>query len=94
MVLERGAGLPVAPPRREAREPRVAVVPFAAATNGACGNPDVCSITCSTVMTSLPLVAELGDVLARRAATTSIAPSPIRTHTALATTGFVAEKIT
>ena len=31
--------------------------------NGACGNPDVWSITCSTVMTSLPFGAELGDVL-------------------------------
>ncbi len=61
--------------------------------NGACGKPDVWSITCSTVITSLPSVANSGMYSATRRVG-SIAPSPMRTHTALATTGLVAEKMT
>ena len=39
VVLERGARLPVASPRREPREPRVAVVPFAAERTARAGSP-------------------------------------------------------
>jgi len=61
--------------------------------NGAAGKPEVCSNTCSTVITSLPFVANSGMISPTRR-DTSIAPSPIKIQTAAATTGFVDEKMT
>jgi len=53
----------------------------------------VCSITCSTVTTSLPLVANSGTYsAARRPVSTD--PSLIRCQTAAATNGLVAEYTT
>ncbi len=61
--------------------------------SGARGNPDVWSITCSTVTTSLPLVANSGMYSATRRSMSRL-PSPMSSHAALATNAFVAEKIT
>src|SRR5688500_12394803 len=57
---------------------------------GACGNPHVCSITCSTVTTSLPLVPNSGTYSTTRLETSTL-PSPISAHIADATNAFVAE---
>ena len=92
VVLVARAGLPVAAPAREALEAPVAVVPLERLERRA-GKPDVCSSTCSTVITSFPFVANSGMISATRR-DTSIAPSPIRIHIAAATTGFVDEKMT
>jgi len=56
------------------------------------GNPDVCNITCSTVTNSLPLAANSGMYSATRRAGSSL-PSPMRSHAAPATIGFVHEKM-
>jgi hypothetical protein len=58
---------------------------------GACGKPEVCSITCSMVMTSLPLVPNSGMRSTTRAAG-SMSPSPMSAHMAPATNALVAEK--
>src|SRR5436305_788540 len=50
---------------------------------GALGNPDVCSKTCSTVITSFPFVANSGMISATRRETSST-PAPMRIHTAAA----------
>ena len=94
VVLEARARLPVAAPAREPRQPALAVVPVERRRTARAGKPDVCSITCSTVIDVLAVRRELGDELGDTDASTSSAPSPIRIHTAPATTAFVAEKIT
>ena len=60
-------------------------------SSGALGNPAVCSMTCSTVIASLPCVANSGTSSTTRSAA-SIDPSPISNHIIDATMGFVAEK--
>ena len=60
---------------------------------GAYGNPEVCNITCSTVMASLPLSPNSGKYVVTGSAM-STSPSVIRVQTVEATYGFVAEKIT
>ena len=61
--------------------------------SGASGKPAVCSITCSIVMTSLPLVPNSG-MTSVTLAPTSTAPSPISAHMAPATNALVAEYTT
>ncbi len=61
--------------------------------NGARGKPDVCSITCSTVIDSFPFAANSG-MYAATGNVMSTSPSPIRIHIAPATTAFVAENMT
>ena len=60
VVLGGRVGLPVESPLRHPRDATVARAPCPAMPIGAYGNPDVCSITCSTVMTSLPFGANSG----------------------------------
>ena len=63
VVLVARARLPVAAPLREARRAAARGRPTRAAPNGARGKPDVCSITCSTVIDVLAVRRELGDDL-------------------------------
>jgi hypothetical protein len=58
---------------------------------GAWGKPAVCSMTCSTVMPSLPLVPNSCTYSTTRF-DTSTRPSPISAHMAPATNAFVHEK--
>ena len=92
VVLEARARLPLQLPLRErARGARPASAPSIAGIT-AFGNPAVCSITCSTVTASLPLAANSGTYSATGRVTSS-SPSPISSHTADATIGFVHEKM-
>ena len=61
--------------------------------SGAWGKPAVWSITCSTVMTSLPFVPNSGTYSTTRF-DTSTSPSPMSAHMAPATNAFVHEKTT
>src|SRR3954451_19763985 len=61
--------------------------------SGAWGKPAVCSITCSTVTTSLPLVPNSGTY-STTGFDTSTRPSPMSAHMAPATNAFVQEKTT
>jgi hypothetical protein len=69
---------------------RPACVYHCGGPSGACGKPDVCSITCSTVTTSLRLVPNSGTYSTTRCETSTL-PSPISTHIAAATNGLVDE---
>ena len=61
--------------------------------SGAYGNPEVCSITCSTVMTSLPFVANSG-MKSVTSWCSSTSPSAITIQKADATKALVAENTT
>ena len=90
VVLVARAGLPVEPPRRHpllAGRPRR---PSAAGPIGAVGKPDWCSITCSSVMASLPLAPNAGNHVVTGCAG-SRSPAAISRHTVAATNGLVAE---
>src|SRR3990170_1382110 len=66
--------------------------PQCSGANGANGNPLVCSRTCSTVTTSLPLLPNSGTISATRSSSRS-SPSSNSSQTAAATTAFVHEKM-
>ncbi len=72
---------------------RPSLVAPARGARGAIGKPDVCSITCSMVMTSLPFVPNSGTT-STTGTDTSTRPSPMSAHTAPATNAFVAENTT
>src|SRR5262245_27440369 len=64
-------------------------VHHAGGPSGAWGKPDVCSITCSSLMTSFPFVANSG-MYSDTGLLMSTAPSPMRIHIAPATNALVA----
>ena len=72
---------------------RPSLVAPSSSRSGAIGKPDVCSMTCSMVIASLPFVPNSG-MTSLTGAATSIRPSPISAHTAPATNALVAEKTT
>ena len=72
---------------------RPSLVSPAVTSIGALGKPEVWSITCSMVTTSLPLVPNSGTRSTTRLEG-SISPSPITAHIAPATKALVAEYAT
>src|SRR5579864_1510683 len=69
---------------------RPALVNASSGGNGACGNPPMCSITCSTVTTSLPLVPNSGTYSATGAPSRT-RPDATSSHITADTSGLHAE---
>ena len=90
VVLVARAGLPVQPPRRHALLARWRGRDQWAGPIGAVGKPDVWSITCSSVMASLPLAPNAGNHVVTGCAG-SRSPAAISRQTVAATNGLVAE---
>src|SRR4051812_17286170 len=74
------------------RSSRLSRVAQRGGPSGAYGKPAVCSITCSTVTTSLPLVPNSGMTSTTRVSSATLA-SASNCHITAATNGLVAEKI-